>query len=50
MAQKIRIMEIALSAFIEDAIQSENGLSKADEKFIAEERERIRKLKLKLAA
>ena len=44
----LRITENALRGFIEDAIQSEDGLS--DIQYISAERERIRQMKLKLAA
>lgn len=50
MEQMIRIMEGALRQFIEEGIQSEEGLSREDEKYIAEERERIRQMKLRMAA
>lgn len=51
MAEKmLRVTENALRGFIEDAIQSEDGLSKEDIEYITAERERIRQMKLKIAA
>lgn len=46
----LRLAEGALRRFIEESIQSEEGLSHEDEKYIAEERERIRQMKLNLRA
>lgn len=46
----LRITENALRGFIEDVIQSEEGLSEEDIQYIAAERERIRQMKLRLAA
>ncbi len=45
----LRLAEGALRRFIEESIQSEEGLSREDEKYIAEERERIRQMKLRAA-
>lgn len=45
----LRITETALRGFIEDAIQSEDGLSEDDIQYITAERERIRQMKLNLA-
>ncbi len=46
----LRLAEGALRRFIEESIQSEEGLSRKDEKYIAAERERIRQMKLILRA
>lgn len=46
----LRVMENALRWFIEDALQSEDGLSREDIEYITAERERIRQMKLELAA
>lgn len=46
----LKVMEGALRGFFEDLIQSEDGPSKEDIQYIAAERERIRQMKLKLAA
>lgn len=50
MEQSLRLAEAALRRFIEDAIQSEDGLSKEDEKYIAAEQKRIRQMKSTLRA
>lgn len=44
----LRIAEGALRRFIEDSIQSEEGLSKEDIEYIKAEREYIRQMKLNL--
>lgn len=44
----LRVTEGALRRFIEDAIQSEEGLSEEDIEYIEAERERIRQMKLNL--
>ncbi len=46
----VRIAEGALRGFIEESIQSEEGLSREDVEYIAAERERIRQMKLHIAA
>lgn len=46
----LRVMENALRGFIEDTIQSEGGLSQDDIEYITAERERIRQMRLKMAA
>ena len=48
--QLVQIMKIALAGFIEDLLQSENGPSEDDIKYIIAERERIRRLELVQAA
>lgn len=46
----LRIFENALRGFIKESVQSEDGLSKEDIEYITAERERIRQMKLSLAA
>lgn len=46
----IRAMENALRTYIEDLLQSENGPSKSDIKYINAERERIRNYQFGSAA
>ena len=48
--QLAQMMKIALAGFIEDLLQSENGPSEDDIKYIIAERERIRQLELVQAA
>ena len=48
--QLAQMMKIALAGFIEDLLQSENGPSENDIKYIIAERERIRQLELVQAA
>lgn len=44
--ETIQMLKIALASFIEELIQSENGIGEDDAKYIAAEQERIRQMQL----
>ena len=46
----LRIAQSALRGFIEESLQSEEGLSREDEKYIAAERKRIQQMRSNLRA